>query len=143
MKISIENRQKVLNLHGISHNQCEISKRFSVSRYVVQNIIKKHREGLPLHERLRSGRLKKLNIRDERLIARETRKNPFFTSWLLKYGQHFFNQIDITKVQAIRLYISKKLRLFPHHKRNRLKFCRQQTDWTGVQWCRYIFSDEV
>ena len=85
MKISIENRQKVLNLHGAGHNQCQISNILSVSRYAVQNIIKKHREGLLLHDKQRSDIPKKLNIRDERLIARESRKNPFFTAREIRY----------------------------------------------------------
>jgi hypothetical protein len=117
----------------------------------VSLIIKKHRETGSTAVAPLSGRPRKTTIRDDKMIAREVKKNPFITSLEIKAAlaprlDHVAPRTILSRLSAelsmrarkpgMKPLISKAARL------KRLSWCRQYQSWTANEWKRVIFSDE-
>ncbi|CAG0880689.1 unnamed protein product [Darwinula stevensoni] len=143
---------KIITFLGhTSMTQQEIARECGVSQQAVSLIIKKHRETGSTAVAPSSGRPRKTTIRDDKMIAREIKKNPFITSLEIKAAlaprlDHVAPRTILSRLSAelnmrarkpgMKPLISKAARL------KRLSWCRQYQSWTANEWKRDIFSDE-
>ena len=64
-KISINDRNRIIVLYEEGYSQVNIAKRVNRSRTSVQKIVKKYNETGDVVDKKKSGRPKKLSLRDE------------------------------------------------------------------------------
>ncbi|OAF70905.1 hypothetical protein A3Q56_01304 [Intoshia linei] len=83
-QISIEKRKLIVDFYKKGYPQTKITRKLSISRFPVQEIIKKHKNGIPLKNRKRSGRQHVLHSKERRLLIRLFKKDPFMTASDLK-----------------------------------------------------------
>jgi transposase len=130
----------------------KISTIVGISKSSVHRALERFEERGDFHDRRRSGRPKKLNNRNIRMLkrltenegrysSRETRirlnnslKNPVCRRTVVNYlhqcGYEYKTRI-------------KKLFLTKQHKKMRLDWCLEHSNWTTDDWKRVIFSEET
>ncbi|KAI3407895.1 hypothetical protein GPALN_016368 [Globodera pallida] len=129
-----------------------VSAQFGVSHRAVSNIYKRYRAGDDLHRKPRSGRPKKLSIREERIALREIQLDPTKSATDLvncvatkfdkcistRTGRRLLNSAQLFAHRpAYKPLLSKKNRLA------RLDFARSYVNHTPQQWSTVLFSDEA
>ena len=147
--ISIEKRAQVVILIEEGYTQCEIARRLQMNQSSVSRIAKKQKEVGTVRNLKRTGRPRKSNERDDKMLKRAVTKNPFVTSAVLKSE---FPHISLSS-RSIRRRLSVDLGLVAHKpckkpllsKKNikdRLNFCKKYKHWSKEDWRRVMFSDE-
>ncbi|OAF63507.1 hypothetical protein A3Q56_08783, partial [Intoshia linei] len=79
-QINIQKRELVVTYFNIGYTQVKIARELSVSRCPVQEIIKKHQKGVPLINRPKKGRPRKMSVREDCLLEIKSKSNPFLTA---------------------------------------------------------------
>ena len=132
--------------NGTSINQ--IAKQLNVSCKRVQNPIQKSKQTKEMPEK--RGRPRKSSLCQDRLIAREVKKDPFLTAPRLKELLSNENSLNISTSTVIRRLCDVQLsgRLSKHKphlsKQNiikRLAFAKRHKD-KDDRWCNVLWSDE-
>lgn len=147
--ISLVKRHMVIERHNQARNQTDIAKSLQISRRSVQEIIKKHSQGLPLTDKPRTGRPKLLTARTENRIAVSSKRNPFLTANEIRYDLNLQHKASLSTVKRVlrshnlfgRVSI-KKPSLNKKQKAKRLKWCTDRILWDATNWKKVIFSDE-
>ena len=67
-KISISDRNRIIVLHEVGYSQVNIAKGVNCLRASVQKIVKKYNETGDVVDKKKSGRPKKLSLRDEQFL---------------------------------------------------------------------------
>jgi transposase len=95
-RITLPKRKIVIERAKNGDNQCEIAKKFNISRSSVQEIIKKY---LGVVDRPRSGRPRKLSIHNERILVCESKKFPKKTADTLRISCNMTQMISVDTVK--------------------------------------------
>src|SRR5215469_4704839 len=95
----------------------------------------------------RSGRPRKLTIREERYILRAVRQLPKITYQALENKLNFRvsrgTYYHILKRHHIKNWLAKKRpHLTPMHAKNRLAWALARKDWSCEEWSKILFRDE-
>ena len=72
LRIPLHIREEIMKQSEDGSNQAKIARILGVSRHAVQKIMHMHRVRIGLHDVEKGGKKKKLTMRDERKIARES-----------------------------------------------------------------------
>ena len=129
----------------------EVARRLQVSISVIVRLIQRYTATGRVQERRRSGRPKKTNPREDRLIERQALQTRTASSSIIRRHVRVAANINISQ-QTIRnrlhgFNLSSRLpavrpRLTPAHRAARRAFCRRHVRWTRHQWSQVLFSDE-
>lgn len=150
-EITQEEKKIILRLHEQKKSYRDIGKILNRSRYTIRNIVKKFKNKESLINRRRSGRPRKLTIREERVIIRNMKKKPKITSTELKaiLGEQF--NVDVhqeTIRRALRRagfssrIARKKPSISKKNKKLRKKFANDYLPKENEFWDKVLFSDE-
>ena len=104
-----------------------------------------------VQERRRSGRPKKTNLREDRLIERQALQTRTASSSIIRRHVRVAANINISQ-QTIRNRLhgfnlrsrrpAVRPRLTPAHRAANRAFCRRHVRWTRHQWSQVLFSDK-
>ena len=129
----------------------EVARRLQVSISVIVRLIQCYIATGRVQERRRSGRPKKTNPREDRLIERQALQTRAASSSIIRRHVRVAANINISQ-QTIRnrlhgFYLRSRRpavrpRLAPAHRAARRTFCRRHVRWTRHQWSKVLFSDE-
>lgn len=129
----------------------EVARRLQVSISVIVRLIQRFTATGRVHERRRSGRPKKTNPREDRLIERQALQTRTASSSIIRRQLRVATNINISQ-QTIRNRLhgfnlrsrrpAVRPRLTPAHRAARRAFCRRHVRWTRQQWSQVLFSDE-
>ena len=81
--------------------------------------------------------------RDERKLARESKKSPFKTANQLRRdcNLQFYDSVDTVK-RSLRRISARKPCLNARQKRMRFEWCKGKRNWNSSDWSNVIFSDD-
>ena len=129
----------------------EVARRLQVSISVIVRLIQRYTATGRVQERRRSGRPKKTNPREDRLIERQALQTRTASSSTIRRHVRVAANINISQ-QTIRNRLhgfnlrsrrpAVRPRLTPAHRAARRAFCRRHVRWTRHQWSQVLFSDE-
>ena len=129
----------------------EVTRRLQVSISVIVRLIQRYTATGRVQERRRSGRPKKTNPREDRLIEQQALQARTASSSIIRRHMRMAANINISQ-QTIRNRLhgfnlrsrrpAVRPRLTPAHRAARRAFCRRQVRWTRHQWSQVLFSDE-
>ena len=129
----------------------EVDRRLQVSISVIVRLIQRYTATGRVQERRRSGRPKKTNPREDRLIERQALQTRTASSSIIRKHVRVAANINISQ-QAIRNRLhgfnlrsrrpAVRPRLTPAHRAARRAFCRRHVRWTRHQWSQVLYSDE-
>ena len=129
----------------------EVARRLQVSISVIVRLIQRYTATGRVQERRRSGRPKKTNPREDRLIERQALQTRTASSSIIRRHVRVAANINISQ-QTIRNRLhgfnlrsrrpAVRPRLTPAHRAARRAFCRRHVTWTRHQWSQVLFSDE-
>ena len=129
----------------------EVARRLQVSISVIVRLIQRYTATGSVQERRRSGRPKKTNPREDRLIERQALQTRTASSSIIRRHVRVAANIYISQ-QTIRNRLhgfnlrsrrpAVRPRLTPAHRAARRAFCRRHVRWTRHQWSQVLFSDE-
>lgn len=148
--ISLEKKEKIIQLSKDGKNQREISKICNVSLYAVFYNLKKHKNNIPLCHAPRTGRPQKLSCRQKRLIVILSKKDPQKTANQLKNEANLNDICSTDTIKRIlrqnnlfgRISVKKPL-LTKSNIVKRRNWCSKYFIKTCNFWAKVIFSDEV
>ena len=98
-KISIEDRKKIILKLKNKKSQRNVSETFEISRCAIQTLLKKYSISGNVKNMSRKGRPKKLSVRDERILIRQSKINPKQTASQLRNSCQMENLISISTVK--------------------------------------------
>ena len=138
----------------MGYNFFYILDKFGISKSTISYIIKKHKTSGSLKTSKRSGRPKKTNEQDKRIIVRSCLNDPAQSTSQLASSFNEFrdekNQISKQAIQRILYrsglasYVAKiKPILTKRMVKSRIEFCKKYKDKSVEFWRRVIFSDET
>ena len=144
-------RAQIVAYHDSGKTVRKISTIVGKSKTTVNNCIKNFKIFHSFKDRAESGRPRKTSKREDCLLFRVVRPNPF-----LSFSQARTKLQEMTSVviscNLVRTRLRKKdLRSYrearkPHltnaMKRKRVQFSRQHRKWTPEDWCKVLWSDE-
>lgn len=150
-ELSKDLRDKIVSLHKRGSGYKSISRRLVIPIPTIKTIVQKFKrlgttESLP-----RSGRPKKLSIRDTRKIVREVSANPRITTRQIK-GDLELEGTDVSRQTIARSLQSAGLKscrprktplLKPRHVKARLEFAKIHLDKPKSFWEHIMWSDET
>lgn len=148
-KISIYSRTRVVELIESGLSQRQVAKELKISRCGVQEVLKKYKKEGKVEDMQRTGRPKAFNERQERLLVRNVKIDPFLTASALR---NKFNWSKMVTVQTVR-NILRRYKLFGRitavkpllsklQKKKRFEWCKEHIQWAPTKWNSVIFSDE-
>lgn len=148
-KIPIHVREAIVNRMQGGNSQTKTALEFGVSRRSVQEVMRKYREGHGIENLKKCGRRRKLTERQERKLARESRKNPKMTANELRFALDLSSSVSTNTVKRSlrranlfgRVAVKKPF-LSSKQIDKRLEWCLKRKDWSQDQWERVVFSDE-
>ena len=129
----------------------EVARRLQVSISVIVRLIQRYTATGRVQERCRSGRPKKTNPREDRLIELQALQTRTASSGIIRRHVRVAANINISQ-QTIRNRLhgfnlrsrrpAVQPRLTPAHRAARSAFYRRHMRWTRHQWSQVLFSDE-
>ena len=125
----------------------QINRFFGVNESTIRKTIKNAQNNNTLCSRPRSGRPKCYSERDERILLRHVRHNPFDTYASVAKATGL--EISINSIKAIlskhgisNWRAKKRPTITDEHAATRLLWARIRSHWTVEQWRNYMWSDE-
>lgn len=150
-EISLDLRQKIVDLHHQGEGYTAISKRFMVSRTAVRCIIAKYKETKSVKNKPGRGRKRKISKTLERKIIRDVNKNPR-TSAKTIVAELASSGLDVSRKTVVRALHRGGLKghrprktplLSRRHVKARLNFARDNLKHEGHFWESVLWSDET
>ena len=149
VKINDNLRWKVIRKMEKENNQREVSRKLKINQSTVRKIWLKYLETGTIEDKIKSGRPKILTEREERVMCRVSKQNPFDTASEVYARAKLDKQLSVCSVRRYlrnnslfgRIAIKKPL-LNKGHISKRLKFCKDYLKWPSEKWNDVIFSDE-
>lgn len=147
-EISLDLRQKTVDLHLQGEGYTAISKHFMVSRTAVRCIIAKHKETKSVKNKPGRGRKRKISKTLQRKIIRDVNKNPQ-TSAKMIVAELASSGLDVSCKTAVRVHHRGGLRghrarktplLSQWHIKARLNFARDNLKHKGEFWKSVLWS---
>ncbi|CAK9827588.1 Transposable element Tcb1 transposase [Anthophora retusa] len=146
-----EERKIIIRLHNQCKSLSEISSIVNRARSTVQSIIDRFGERKTVSNKRRSGRPRKINEYDRRLIIRKVKQNPRITAKQIATELKNNNGIDVS-ASTVRDYLRsseyhgrvarKKYFVNETNRKKRLEFAKQHINTPIEYWNRVIFTDE-
>ena len=128
-----------------------VAKMEKVSRYCVQQLVKKHQETGSVEDRARTGRPRATTVRQDRILVRTSLRNRRLTAPELKCSWKQEANANMS-VQTVRRRLhekglrgcvaAKKPKLTDKHKKQRLAWAKEHKTWSTEDWGRILWSDE-
>ena len=149
--LSLEERAAIVTLHKEGYNQTAISRKLSVSRSAIQEIIRKKNETGTVADRKRSGRPRKTTERQDEYLVLSSRRNKRATAAQLRKELENATGINVSKTTVkVRLHEAgirgcvavRKPLLSEKHRKNRRQWAKVRKEWGEDEWSRVVFSDE-
>ena len=148
-KISDEMKWKIIEKVKSGESQRKVSTTLEIGFSTVHSIWKKYEETGSIENRIRTGRPPKLNEWQQRILCRNSRKDPFRTAREV-YNESFC--LPELSICTVRRYLCKcglqgriaykKPLLNKKQIQKRLSWCKAYSKYTDTQWKNVIFSDE-
>ena len=146
--ISLEVRHSIKVLYEMKYSHGDIAKHLDVSKSAVTRALQRNKETGTLKDRKRTGRPKVTSRRQDMLIGRYVKKNPFASSKEIKTNLN----LNVSR-RLIRHRLStdmkfktrkplKKPLITPKQAKKRLEFCKKYENWSDEHWKTVMFSDE-
>ena len=126
----------------------EVARRLQVSISVIVRLIQRYTATGRAQERRRSGRPKKTNPREDRLIEQALQTRTASSSIIRRHVRVVANISQQTIRNRLHGFNLRSRRpavqppLTPAYRAARRAFCRRQVRWTRHQWSQVLFSDE-
>lgn len=150
-QISKEKRAQIQILHEAGHSHRKIANLVGVSKYGVQQSLRRFAETKTFDDRKRSGRPKKTSKLIDRLILVTSKRDRFKTAPEIAAEVNKIAPQKISNTTVKRRLNSngmwgrvaiKKPLLRPVNKLKRLEFALKHKDWTIEQWKNVFWTDE-
>lgn len=142
---------KIVALIEDGHNKSYVARTLGFARTSVQDAWNRYLETGNLTRRQGSGRKRKTTVADDRFLAVRSLRDRRATSVVLKNDLRMIRAVNISdktvrrrlKEAGLRSHRpAKKPQLLRHHRRERLRFAREHSNWTVEQWSNVLFTDE-
>lgn len=148
-KLADAERWQAVGMIRAGMTQRQVSDRFNVSHSVISRLMRRYNETGIVGERPRSGRPKKTTEREDRLLRRLARQQPFTTANRLRSRWNVHVRISRRTVNRRlncgRLRARRPIKrpaLTQRHKDARLQWARDHIGWNIRSWKRIHWSDE-
>ncbi len=146
-------RKKIISLHKKGEGYKKISKALLISQNTVAKVVQTFKkDGTATISQRRSGRPRKLTLRQERLLMRRVEENRHASSLQLSKEVESQTGVTISRDTILRTLQRngmhgcrprKKPLLKPRHKKARLEFARAHADKDEDYWDSILWSDET
>lgn len=148
-KISEENKWKIVNMIGNGESQRKVARDLKIGQTTVRWIWKKYLETGSIENKMRSGRPQKLNVMQERILCRNSRRYPFNTAREVYNDSMGLPSISVCTARRYlrrnnlfgRIAVKKPL-LNKKQIKNRLLWCKAYAALTPNDWKKCVFTDE-
>lgn len=150
-EISFAKREQVVQLHKGGKTFRQISKELKISLCAIHNILKKKKETGVVDNKPRSGRPRKLTMRERRRVVKNALKNPKVSATMLAANIESVSGKVVTP-QTVRNVLHdagikgrrprKKPYISEVNRKKRLEFAKNYKGKTLDFWKNVIFSDE-
>ena len=136
-----------IGMHEMGSSLNSIAKRLRRDKKTIRELLRKYNTTQDVSRRPGSGRPRKTSERDDRRIARETKRDRFIT--LENIGSNLQLNVSVWTISR-RLHEAgfhsywavKKPYISETNQRKRRIWCREHINWTVEQWNRVLWSDE-
>lgn len=144
-------KEAVIKALNDGQSQSEVARCFNISRKVVSNWKKKFLAQGNVYNRNRSGRPRKTNDRDERLIKTLSVRDVRKTAVDIRNDLSEYHGLDLSvstvkrRLAALGLHgrrPCKKPLISLRNRRQRLAFAKYHRSWTVAEWSKVLWSDE-
>lgn len=151
MALSTDLRKLIIEYHLDGKSLREIGQIVRKSFSTIRNIVNKYKRAQRIDDFPKSGRPKKLSVRDVTKICREVRTNPFSSAVKIAEGLSNDSETKVSSSTVRRVLNShglhgrvprKKPFVSPQNKKKRLQFAKLHVSKPQDHWNRTIFTDE-
>lgn len=148
-RLSIDTRNQIIGMHAAGMSFKTIGRNMGYHYTVISRLVRKHAQTGCAIDRARSGRPTVTTQREDRLLLRNARREPFSTSPQLKRlwlpnrpisTRTVRNRLKAAGLKARR--VIKRPMLTDRHKRLRLAWCMARIHWNLRTWRKIHWSDE-
>lgn len=150
-ELTVGERAQIVLLHKQGVTQCDIAKRMKCSRCAVQTTIKRFKEIGSYENRPKSGRKRRTNARQDRILERISLRDRMKTSKELSSELLQDHGINLAASSVRRRLVERNLHgrkarrkplLTDRHKKLRLSWAKKYKNWTEEDWSKVIWTDE-
>lgn len=149
-KLSIEIRQRAIEMVKMGQSQRKVAAMFGCSHTAIQNLWKKYNMNGYVENLPKSGRPSKTSERERKLLRRYSIKDPFMSTKNVMNNISFTENISLSTAKRIlRKYglvarkPAKKPFLTTRHIKIRKLWCKNYLKWTEDAWKNVVYSDEA
>lgn len=148
-KLSEGQKWQVIGMSNTGRSTRQIANHFQVNQSIIARLLQKYRATGTVSERHRAGKPHKTTPREDRLLSRAAKRDPFKCARLLRENWHTQNRVSIRTVTRrlnnaglnARRPIKRPL-LTQRHRQARLEWARARQNWNIRSWRRIHWSDE-
>lgn len=138
---------RIINDYKRGLNQSTISKKYTIHKSVISRILSRYRETGSVETTHKGGRPRKSSKREDLLIIRMIKKNPFIslTEIVNDLKLKFSDRTVRRRAVEAGLFSRRPTKKPLVSKKNRLaclKFAKEHINWTVQKWKTVLFSDE-
>ena len=144
-------RGKIIAYYEEGKSQRNISEIVSVPRTTVRNIINTYKETNDIKRRVGSGRKRKTTKREDNIMSRMAKINPFVPSREVSKNMLLDHNVQIShqtvsrrlKENGLGCYVAKKKPYISKSNiKKRLEWAQDHKDWTIEDWKKVLWCDE-
>lgn len=150
--VSEEIKKLVIEARHKGESNREVADRFHICYSTVSRIYKRWSEERTMKRKRGSGRPRKTTKRQDRLLIRLVKKDPFQTAKDVQNYAREHMGVEMTTRTARRILVraglparrpAKKPLISAKNRKALLAFARTHLDWTVEQWTKVLWSDET
>ena len=129
----------------------EVGRRLGVSHSIIHRLQQRVRETGSAENRLRSGRPRSTNRRDDRFILLSALRERMVTANTIRRRLRTATHVNVSvstirnRLHEFQLHTRRpavRVPITPVHRRARVDWCREHQRWNRQQWSRVLFTDE-
>jgi transposase len=144
-------RAKIVAFDEIGKSKSEISRLMKIPRETIRSIISSCKATGDIKRRVGSGRRRKTSKREDNLILRMSKADPFMPSEEISKNMLLDHQVAISRrtvdsrlsEAGLDSYVSRKKPFISDvNKKKRLEWCIAHKYWTTDDWKRVLWTDE-
>jgi transposase len=148
-KLAIPERWQAVGMHNSGFSHRREADHFRVNHSIIVRLMQRFRQTGDVTDRPRAGRPRKTTPREDWLISRRARQQPFSTAGALRgnlaFGGHISTHTVIRRLhhQGMRARRPiKRPQLTLRHRHARFDWSHDHLEWTIRTWRRVHWSDE-
>jgi transposase len=148
-KLTIPERWHVVGMHNDGFSHRRVADHFSVNHSIIVQLMQRFRQTGNVADRPRADRPRKATPREDLLMSRPARQQPFSTAGALRgnlaFGGHITTRTVIRRLhhQGMRARRPiKRPQLTLRHRHARFDWPHDHLGWTVRTWRRVHWSDE-